>query len=164
MLVFALIGIAWGVMPVDPSRFRWGRRGRIVVSGAGPAMNVALAFLTLTLLIAWLALGPQGGDAHANIAVFLWTGGWLNLVLALLNLLPVPPLDGSDILSGFSFKIWQLYQHPRAPMAGLILLLLVFYTGCGGVLFGICHLGAALFVDTFGMLLNSPSIFDVIYA
>src|SRR5688572_29409894 len=42
LLMFAIVGIAWGVMPVDPSRFRWKRKGRTIVYGAGPAMNVAL--------------------------------------------------------------------------------------------------------------------------
>ena len=34
LLLFAVVGIAWGVMPTDPSRYRWRRRGRIVVAGA----------------------------------------------------------------------------------------------------------------------------------
>ena len=50
LLVFALIGIAWGVMPTDPSRYRWGRRGRVFVAAAGPAMNVALSLIALTTL------------------------------------------------------------------------------------------------------------------
>ena len=32
LVMFALIGIAWGAMPVEPSRFRWGRRGRVLAS------------------------------------------------------------------------------------------------------------------------------------
>ena len=40
LIVFALVGIAWGLMPTDPSRYRWGRRGRIAVAAAGPLMNL----------------------------------------------------------------------------------------------------------------------------
>ena len=163
LLVFAIIGIAWGMMPVDPSRFRWRRRGRIVVSAAGPAMNIALALIALTILIVWLALGPQSKPTvYRNVTVFLWTGGWLNLILALLNLLPVPPLDGSSILAGLSRRMYQLYQRPQAQMIGMFLIIVVFFSGCGTILFGLCHTVGGLYVDVPGSILGSPSVFDVI--
>ncbi|MBT5381502.1 MAG: site-2 protease family protein, partial [Phycisphaerae bacterium] len=43
LIVFALIGFAWGLMPVRPWRFRHGRLGEAIVAIAGPAMNLALA-------------------------------------------------------------------------------------------------------------------------
>ncbi len=127
LLVFLIIGIAWGVMPVDPSRFRWGRRGRVVVSAAGPAMNLLLASVTLTLLAVWLALGPQGGNLSRNLVIFLFTGGWLNILLAFFNLLPIPPLDGSSILSGLSIRAYRFYARPQAAMIGMFILMAVFY-------------------------------------
>ena len=54
LIMFALIGIAWGLMPTDPSRYRWGRKGRVVVALAGPLVNVALAVLALTALAFWV--------------------------------------------------------------------------------------------------------------
>jgi Zn-dependent protease len=162
LLVFALIGIAWGVMPVDPSRFRWGRKGRVVVSGAGPAMNIALCFAVLTLLIIWLAAGPQGNRLYRNVAVFLWTGGWLNIILAVLNLLPVPPLDGASILSGLSRRMYRLYQHPQAQLAGLLLILAVFFTGIFGYAVRYCTIPAVLYVDLAGSLFGSPPVFQVV--
>ena len=114
MVVFAIIGIAWGVMPTDPSRYRWGRKGRIVVAAAGPAMNIALALLLLTAHVVWLRVGPTDQLLYANLGTFLFIGGWLNVVLAAFNLLPVPPLDGATILSGLSGRASRLYQHPQA--------------------------------------------------
>ncbi|MHC4989658.1 MAG: site-2 protease family protein, partial [Planctomycetota bacterium] len=99
LIIFALVGIAWGMMPTDPSRYRWRRRGRIVVAGAGPAMNLLLAVAAGGLLVLWLRVGPAGHRAFENLAVFLWMGTVLNVILAALNLLPVPPLDGSQILA-----------------------------------------------------------------
>ncbi|MDY7109568.1 MAG: site-2 protease family protein [Planctomycetota bacterium] len=163
LLVFAVIGIAWGVMPVDPSRFRWGRKGRVVVSGAGPAMNLALCFAALTLLIIWLAVGPRGDNLYRNVAVFLWTGGWLNIILAVLNLMPVPPLDGSSILSGLSRRMYRLYQHPQAPLAGMLFIMLVFFTGIFDRAFGACMIPAFLYVDLAGALFGSPPVWDVVY-
>ncbi len=163
LLMFALIGIAWGVMPVDPSRFRWRRKGRIVVSGAGPAMNMALAFIALTLLIGWLVLGPQNNEVYRNVAIFLWTGGWLNIVLALFNLLPMPPLDGSSILSGMSLRIYQFYQRPQSQMIGMFLLLAFLITGAFGFIFLGCGVLAGFYVDLGSAVLGGPSVFDVIY-
>jgi Zn-dependent protease len=134
LLVFALIGIAWGVMPTDPSRYRWGRRGRVFVAAAGPAMNVALSLIALTTLALWWKVGPAAQPLRDNVAVFLLTGGWLNLLLAAFNLLPVPPLDGSTILSGLSYRAYEFYQRPRAAMYGMLALMAVFFlTPVGGL-------------------------------
>jgi len=163
LVIFAVIGIAWGVMPADPSRFRSGRRGRVYVSGAGPAMNIVLCFLALTLLIVWLAFGPRGSEVYRGVAVFLWTGGWLNIILAILNLLPIPPLDGASVLAGLSWRMYRLYQHPQAQMAGMLFILLVFFTGIFDFAFRACTIPAVLYVDVAGALFGSPPVFDVVY-
>ncbi len=162
LLFFALVGIAWGVMPTDPSRYRWGRKGRIAVAGAGPAMNIALALISLSLLIAWLGLGPRGSTLYTNLAIFLWSGGWLNLLLAAFNLLPIPPLDGSQILSGLSYRFYRLYQHPNAQIVGMLAVLAVFYSGIGSFVVGAGQLAALLYVNGLGALVGNPNLFEVI--
>ena len=132
LIVFALIGIAWGLMPVNPSRFRHHRWGRVIVAAAGPAMNLLLFIVTATLLGVLLgteALKPDDPGFGANMIRFLLMGATLNLVLLAFNLLPVPPLDGWRILEGLSFKIRMLTNHPNAPIAGLFFLMVVFLTG-----------------------------------
>jgi Zn-dependent protease len=163
LLAFALLGIAWGVMPVNPSRFRDRRKGEVLVASAGPAMNVGLAVVSLTMLVGWLALGPQGTPGYRNIAVFLWVGGWLNLLLALFNLLPIPPLDGSTILAGLSRRIYHLYQQPRAQLFGMFVVLAIFITGCGSFVFGAGQVVTLIVVDTAGAGLGNPPLVDVIY-
>src|SRR5204863_5853034 len=123
LLMFALTGIAWGVMPVTPSNFRWKRRGRIVVSGAGPAMNILLAFVSLTIAAVWLHYGPANHSLFDKVEVFFMTGGWLNLFLAVFNLLPVPPFDGASILMGFSMWFYRLYQHPQLQQISFFVLI-----------------------------------------
>jgi Zn-dependent protease len=163
LIVFLLIGIAWGVMPVDPSRFRWRRRGRVFVAAAGPAMNLVLAFSCLSLLVAWLAVGPTETAAYRGVAVFLFTGGSLNIVLAFLNLLPVPPLDGSTILGGLSWRAYQLYQNPQAVMFGMFILLVIFFaTPLGDFLWFGAFRAALTYVDLAGILLGNPSLASVI--
>ena len=101
LVLLAVAGLAWGMMPVDPTRFR-GRYGEAIVAAAGPAVNLVLAFLALTALGLWIRFGGVAdGGAAENFQFFLQVFGVVNVVLFLLNLLPVPPLDGSTVLANF---------------------------------------------------------------
>jgi Zn-dependent protease len=138
LIVFALIGFAWGMMPVRPWHFRHRRLGEALVAFAGPAMNLALAFLSLTALGIWWGLDPTARTNPAaewitHATNFLWLGGWLNLVLFALNMIPVPPLDGSRILAAASQGLRQLYNHPKASMAGMIVFFLIMMTNIFGI-------------------------------
>lgn len=122
--VFALVGIAWGAMPVNPSRFR-SRHGDALVTFAGPAMNLALALGCVVLSALW------GGYAQSvpnpmweNMLLFLDAGAYLNVTLAIFNLLPVPPLDGGRILASYVPSYRRLMQHPQAPMIAIVVLFL----------------------------------------
>jgi Zn-dependent protease len=117
IIAFLIIGIAWGMMPVNPYRFRHGKWGRIFVSFAGPAMNLLIALVVLTTLGFVRGLTTE----QTQIETFLLTGGFLNLVLFALNMLPVPPLDGSNILANLSTMVAGWYRHPQARIAGLLL-------------------------------------------
>jgi Zn-dependent protease len=132
LLFFALAGFAWGMMPTNPSRYRHERRGRVLVAAAGPAMNLAIALVSLTAAGAWMwAVSSQriapAEHVVANVTLFLWLGGFLNLVLAAFNLLPVPPLDGSNILAGASPALDRFFSSPAVRMYGLIVMLVLFF-------------------------------------
>ena len=102
LVMLALVGIAWGMMPVNPARFR-SRHGDAMVSAAGPLMNIALALTGLTILAVWRKVGDPGVDGMAGkLQVFLFVMGQYNIVLAMLNMVPVPPLDGSTVLGSFA--------------------------------------------------------------
>jgi Zn-dependent protease len=163
LVMFALIGIAWGVMPVEPSRFRWRRRGRIVVSGAGPAMNIALALVSLTALALWGRIAEPGSEFHRNISTFLFAGGELNLLLALFNMLPIPPLDGASVLSGLSFRAYQLYQNPQVQNIGMFILIAIFLSGMGGLIWSSAAIAAVAYVRfVSGLLGGSPPDLDLL--
>ena len=102
LFALVLVGIAWGAMPVNPNRFRH-RYGDALVSVAGPAMNILLALISLTVLVLWRkASGPAvDGTAMGNLQFFLSVFGTWNIVLAIFNMVPVPPLDGSNVLGNF---------------------------------------------------------------
>jgi len=130
LLIFALIGLAWGAMPIDPSRFK-GRHADLRVSAAGPAMNVGIAVVLMIALPLWGALAsPFVGElAFENVATFLLLGAMLNVALVLLNLLPIPPLDGSRMLASLSPAYRSMVEGPNSTVVGLFLLLAVFVFG-----------------------------------
>jgi Zn-dependent protease len=157
LLMFALVGVAWGLMPTDPSRYRSRRRGRFYVAGAGPAMNLLLAFITLTAAAFWTEYGAAREPLHTNIAEFLLTGGWLNLALAIFNLLPVPPLDGANVLAGLSFRAYVFFQNPQVSMIGMLILMVLLFSGVGSVVFfGLPRIAAVLYVQLIQDLLPGP--------
>jgi len=100
MLVLTFLGsggtffFGWArPVPISPWRFKDPQRGMMLVGAAGPGSNVVLALLAAAG--AWLtyAAVPLLADVFALTFV-------LNVVLALLNLVPVPPLDGSRVVGG----------------------------------------------------------------
>ena len=151
IIAFLIIGIAWGMMPVNPYRFRHGKWGRIFVSAAGPLMNLGLAVISLTILgCMW---SPFDRDL-THVELFLFTGGFLNLILFALNMLPVPPLDGSNILSNLSQTVRGWYSHPQARMAGLLLFFAMMWSNMFTVMFHYARLLAALYATVISSLFN----------
>jgi Zn-dependent protease len=154
LLMLALCGIAWGLMPTDPSRYRWGRRGRTFVAAAGPAMNIALALVSLLLLAIWTRFVTPGSTFADNVTTFLFIGGYLNIVLAMFNLLPIPPLDGSNVVSGLNFKAYLFFQKPEVQMYGMFVVIVAFFvTPLGDFIFYGAKRTAFWIVTGFQMLI-----------
>lgn len=84
-------------VPYDPRKLKSGRRGEALVAAAGPASNIALALifaLIIRALSAWAPAFPE----MLSFAVMLIAVVAVNLALAIFNLIPIPPLDGSKLL------------------------------------------------------------------
>jgi Zn-dependent protease len=119
-----IVGIAWGQMPIDPTRLR-GRYAEALVALAGPATNFLLAFVALTGLGIWLRFGgPIDTQVEENVQILLEAFGGINLLLGVFNLLPVPPLDGSHILANFSRPYAQFISDPAHQ--GIMMLAFIF--------------------------------------
>ena len=102
-LLFLLFGFGWASTPVDP--YRLGRRGYAVVSVAGPAANVLVALLfalPARYVLASPTLRNLGGygEIIPSLGTVMYDMVFLNLLLFIFNLLPLPPLDGFAILMG----------------------------------------------------------------
>jgi Zn-dependent protease len=117
-------------VPINPGKFRNYRSGDIKVSLAGVVSNVLLAvvftfFIVLLLKIQMLVVG---GDAALEFMIRMARLGiFINLILAVFNLIPIPPLDGSHVVYHLLPPRWgEIYR--RTGRYGIILLLcLVFF-------------------------------------
>ncbi|MDI1229657.1 MAG: site-2 protease family protein [Methylobacter sp.] len=114
-------------VPVDARNFKNPLRDMAIVALAGPVANLLMA-------VGWALIARLGVSIHAQseaIALpLIYTGIAgisINLVLALLNLLPIPPLDGSRILTGILPRYWA-WQYNRLERFGFIILLVLLYT------------------------------------
>lgn len=87
-------------VPYNPLNLRDRKWGEILIAAAGPLSNVLLVaiFLILAKTIFQTSLVNSLGDMAAPIAKVLEVGIGLNIILAVFNMIPVPPLDGSKIL------------------------------------------------------------------
>jgi Zn-dependent protease len=112
-------------VPVRPTAFSNMRQGQIVVSGAGPASNLILALIFTAVLFVALRLGLRAEP----LLLMLSTGIQMNVVLALFNLIPLPPLDGSYVASwALPRELGDQYDRIVQPYGHWILLIL-FMTG-----------------------------------
>ena len=99
LLSHAGILLGWAKpVPVNPRNFRNYRWGEATVSTAGPLSNLALAVVFAALL--HLGLGGQG------LLKLAYYGVSINIILALFNLFPIPPLDSYHILSILLPPVW----------------------------------------------------------
>ena len=128
LLVLVVTGRFGWAKPVvvNPNNFENRDAGMVMVSLAGPGSNLVLAIALATLFKA--VSGPYGIPANAfarYLALALNQGVWINLGLAVFNLLPVPPLDGSKILAAlFKGKGARVY-YTLEKYSYIVLLLFI---------------------------------------
>lgn len=112
-------------VPVDARNFKNPRKDMAWVALAGPVSNLLMA-------IAWALLARLGVlikvEAISLPLIYMGVAGIsINLVLALINLLPIPPLDGSRVVTGILPNYWA-WQYNRLERYGFIILLVLLYT------------------------------------
>lgn len=117
-------------VPVNPFYFRdtWG--GMLYVSLAGPATNVAMGLGAAGIGHGLLALGVTNAYLLAFLALIVL----LSFVLALFNLLPVPPLDGSKVLAYFLPVRWRIALL-RWEQFGILVVAALVLLGALGIVF-----------------------------
>ena len=147
-LLLITTGFGWArPVTVNPTNFRHGKTSRLKVAFAGPAANLFLTFLTcvvFTLMAKFRMLSP-------TVSHFLMSMIWINVWFAFFNLIPIPPLDGSQILEEFLpyNKLWD-YRNIVDRYGFFILIALVFM----GVTNAIIKPLASLYVGIISTVLN----------
>jgi len=149
-LLYVSAGFIFGYakpVPVNYSALKNPRRDMIWVAAAGPAMNVMLAVASAILIT---GIGVLDGESAALIGNALLLSIELNLILAIFNMLPLPPLDGSKVIAAFlPDSLMRPYlQFGRYGMVVLILLVFVapLFAARAGIRF-----------DIFGSLVIGPA-------
>jgi Zn-dependent protease len=148
-VLFPIVGLLTGApiigwakpVPVATWRFAHPRRDYLMVAAAGPLSNLALAFTGAIVLrvagsdLLGAGVGGALGAGGSVVAPIAWALLSINLLLAIFNLLPIPPLDGSTVLAGL------LPEHMAAGLDrlrpyGFVMLYALMLSGAFGVVVG----------------------------
>jgi Zn-dependent protease len=98
-IAVVLAGIGWArPVPVTPSNLRYGRFGGIMVALAGPISNFVVALASVVAIRLVYSSTDTTFDLPFSLKLLLWLVT-MNVLLGVFNLLPIPPLDGSSLLS-----------------------------------------------------------------
>ncbi|MBW1677752.1 MAG: site-2 protease family protein [Deltaproteobacteria bacterium] len=130
MLFFFRSPIIFGYakpVPVNFNNLANRRRDMILVAAAGPATNMLCAFLSGLLFKQLIAISPWWGKSIfsgvlMDLAAMLEYGVIINVILAIFNMIPIPPLDGGRVLAGL-LPPAQAAQLARVERFGIIIVL-----------------------------------------
>ena len=123
-MMILFVGFGWAKpVPVDPRNLKDPRKDMMKVAAAGPISNLLLAMLAGMV---WRLLGGTGLLSNSIFPVLIFYFTQINIALAVFNLIPVAPLDGSQIFSGYLMKInpqlaWKIQSYGPQVLFGLIL-------------------------------------------
>ncbi len=127
-LMIAFIGFGYAKpVPVNVNNLKNGRKSFALVSFAGPLSNLAMGFVALLFLEFFEAVVNPSSMIAQVLYVFFYYFATINISLAIFNLIPIPPLDGSRIFTLILPEkyFYILAKYERYIMIGLFALIMV---------------------------------------
>ncbi len=119
-------------VPINPGNFKDPARDTLWVSIAGPATNLFLAAVFALIyrlfMVGEVPLSTGGVDIYGPLFIMVELSIVLNIGLAVFNMIPVPPLDGSKVLQGL-LPPDKAIQYARLEPYGFLILILLIFTG-----------------------------------
>jgi len=136
-LILPLLGVPFGwakPVPVNPTRFRRDvnmKTGMMITAAAGPLANIALAVLSAIAIGLVARFAPQALAAGSGLSLMslLTTMLIVNVTLAIFNLIPIPPLDGSRVVDGLIPYSWRPHWESIVRLSPLLLIGVMFFGG-----------------------------------
>jgi Zn-dependent protease len=126
-LLLVVAGFGWAKpVLVNPYALRNGRVGMAMVAAAGPVANIVVALAFAVVYRVLSIAGLDSGDFVLGVAYLIVV---LNLLLAIFNLIPIPPLDGYNVALAFLPPRQAMLLRQYAQYGVIVLLILVFVPG-----------------------------------
>ncbi|WP_319471501.1 site-2 protease family protein [uncultured Pseudodesulfovibrio sp.] len=130
-LAFFFVHFGWAKpVPVNPGYFKDPRKGMLLTALAGPGINFLLAAAFATVIHILISIEFTTGGMAEKIIVPLYlisqAAVFVNLILGVFNLIPIPPLDGSNVLAYFlprqlAYKYMSLSRYGFIILIGIII-------------------------------------------
>lgn len=159
-LLLFIVHFGWAKpVPVDPRNFRNPKKDMLMVALAGPVSNILTAIAAAVILKALFenfAAIPPGSGADVAARMLVWFM-YIGIVLAVFNMIPVPPLDGSRVLYGL-LPDSLAYRYARFETYGIFILFAFFLFG-GQFLGYFIRVPVVIFIE---MCNFSPSELEIV--
>ena len=149
-IMLLLVGVGYAEpVPVNPRNFKNPKGGMALTALAGPMSNLLIGWVSIWLFYICNAYISNSTFGSAVTFFFLYAAQ-INVMLAVFNLLPIPPLDGSKILAGLlpSKAYFKYMQYERYVMIALFVLLLT------GVLNGVISFLTGILINFISIIPN----------
>ena len=135
-VMILLVGFGYAkAVPVNPRNFKNPKAGMALTAAAGPASNLIMSVIFILLSnISFVIYCKTNDSIVARVAfLFFFYAAMINISLAVFNLIPIPPLDGSSIivpfLKGKALSTYYQLQRYAMPILIIVLYLLPMWTG-----------------------------------